>query len=60
MKWTQWIRENLNVEIRFPIIADDQGKIAAKMGMIHPGKGANTVRAVFIFDPDATIRLILL
>lgn len=59
MKWTQWIRENLNVEIRFPIIADDQGKIAAKMGMIHPGKGANTVRAVFIVDPDATIRLIL-
>ena len=59
MKWTQWIRENLKVEIKFPIIADDQGKIAAKMGMIHPGKGANTVRAVFIIDPEATIRLIL-
>jgi len=59
MKWTQWIKENLKVEIKFPIIADDQGKIAAKMGMIHPGKGANTVRAVFIIDPEATIRLIL-
>ena len=59
MKWTQWIKENLKVEIKFPIIADDQGKVAAKMGMIHPGKGANTVRAVFIVDPEATIRLIL-
>jgi peroxiredoxin 2/4 len=59
MKWTQWIKENLNVEITFPIIADDQGKIAEKMGMIHPGKASNTVRAVFIIDPEATIRLIL-
>ncbi len=59
MKWTQWIRENLNVEIKFPIIADDLGRIAERMGMIHPGKGANTVRAVFIVDPKAIIRLIL-
>jgi len=59
MKWTQWIKENLNVEIKFPIIADDQGKIAARMGMIHPGKATNTVRAVFVVDPEATIRLIL-
>jgi peroxiredoxin 2/4 len=59
MKWTQWIKENLNVEIKFPIIADDQGKIAANMGMIHPGKAANTVRAVFMVDPEATVRLIL-
>jgi peroxiredoxin (alkyl hydroperoxide reductase subunit C) len=29
MKWTQWIRENLKAEIKFPIIADHQGKIAA-------------------------------
>ena len=59
MMWTQWIKEKLNVEITFPIIADDQGKIAQKMGMIHPGKGTNTVRAVFIVDPKGTIRLIL-
>jgi peroxiredoxin (alkyl hydroperoxide reductase subunit C) len=39
MKWTQWIKENLGLEIKFPIIADDQGKIAARMGMVHPGKG---------------------
>ncbi|HSD56894.1 MAG TPA: peroxiredoxin [Methanotrichaceae archaeon] len=59
MKWTQWIRENLNVEIKFPIIADDTGKVASLLGMIHPGKATNTVRAVFIVDPEATVRLIL-
>lgn len=59
MKWTQWIRENLNVDIKFPIIADDQGAIAKRLGMIHPGKGSNTVRAVFIVDPEGVVRLIL-
>jgi len=59
MKWTQWIRENLNVDIRFPIIADDSGRVASRLGMIHPGKATNTVRAVFIIDPEATVRLIL-
>jgi peroxiredoxin 2/4 len=58
MKWTEWIREKLNVEIKFPIIADDQGAVAKRMGMIHPGKGSNTVRAVFIVDPEATVRMI--
>lgn len=59
MKWTEWIRENIKVEIKFPIIADDQGRVAEMLGMIHPGKASNTVRAVFIIDPEATIRLIL-
>ena len=35
MKWTQWIKENLKVEITFPIIADDLGKVAMRLGMIH-------------------------
>lgn len=59
MKWTQWIRENLGVEIKFPIIADDSGRVAGRLGMIHPGKGTNTVRAVFIVDPEGTVRIIL-
>ena len=29
------------------------------MGIIHPGKGTNTVRAVFIVDPKAIVRAIL-
>ncbi|HOK58928.1 peroxiredoxin [Methanothrix sp.] len=58
MKWTEWIREKMGVEIKFPIIADT-GEVADLLGMIHPGKGSNTVRAVFIVDPSGTIRLIL-
>lgn len=59
IKWTEWINEKLNVKIPFPIIADDMGKVGTKLGMIHPGKGTNTVRAVFIVDADGVIRLIL-
>lgn len=59
MKWVEWIRERLGLDIQFPIIADDRGKIAEKFGMIHPAKGTNTVRAVFIIDPKGVIRAIL-
>ncbi|MFW6132091.1 MAG: peroxiredoxin [Candidatus Aminicenantaceae bacterium] len=59
IKWVEWIENELKVPIPFPIIADDQGKIASKLGMVHPGKGANTVRAVFIVDDKGIIRLIV-
>ena len=59
IKWVEWIKDNLNVEIQFPIIADDTGAVAQKLGLIHPGKGTNTVRAVFIVDPEGVIRAIL-
>ena len=54
----EWIEDNLNVKIPFPIIADT-GNVAMQLGMIHPNKASNTVRAVFIVDPDAKIRLII-
>ena len=59
IKWVEWIKDNLNVEIQFPIIADDTGAIANQLGLVHPGKGTNTVRAVFIVDPKGIIRAIL-
>ena len=59
IKWLQWIKENLNEEIKFPVIADEMGRVANKLGMLHPSKGNGTVRAVFIVDPDSTIRLML-
>ena len=58
IKWVEWIAEKLDVEIRFPVIAATEA-LATKLGMLHPGKGSNTVRAVFIGDPDGRIRLIL-
>ncbi len=59
IKWTEWINEKLDVKIPFPIIADDMGKVAQTIGMVHPGKGTNTVRAVFLIDPKGFIRLVL-
>lgn len=58
IKWGEWIKENLDTEIPFPIIAD-HGSVANKLGMVHPGKGSNTVRAVFIVDSNGIIRIIL-
>jgi peroxiredoxin (alkyl hydroperoxide reductase subunit C) len=58
IKWEEWIKEKLGVEIEFPIIADT-GKVANMLGLIHPGKGTNTVRAVFVVDDRAKIRIIL-
>ncbi|MGI6619855.1 MAG: peroxiredoxin [Bacillota bacterium] len=58
IKWVEWIKDSLDVEIPFPIIADN-GDISKRLGMIHPGKGTNTVRAVFLVDPEGIVRLIL-
>ncbi|RLC42099.1 MAG: peroxiredoxin [Candidatus Coatesbacteria bacterium] len=59
IKWIEWISDNLKVEIKFPIISDELGKVAKTLGLIHPKKGANTVRAVFIVDTNGIIRAIL-
>lgn len=58
IKWMEWIKEKLDVEIEFPVIADDMGTVAKTLGMIHPGKGTNTVRAVFIVDDKGYVRII--
>ncbi len=58
IKWIEWIKEKLDVEIEFPVIADDRGSVAESMGMLHPGKGTNTVRAVFIVDDKGFVRII--
>jgi peroxiredoxin 2/4 len=59
IKWIEWIKDKLKVEIPFPIIADHSGNVAAKLGMIHSDKEGNTVRALFVIDPKGVIRLII-
>ena len=59
LKWTEWIKDNLDEEIKFPIIADGMGKVANTLGLLHNTGGTATVRAVFIVDPESTIRAIL-
>ena len=58
LKWIEWIKEKFQVEIEFPIVADT-GAVADKLGLIHPGKGTNTVRAVFVVDDQGVVRTIL-
>ena len=58
IKWAEWIEKELGTKIEFPIIADN-GAVADTLGLIHPNKGTNTVRAVFFVDPEGTIRAIL-
>ncbi len=58
IKWVEWIKEKLDVEITYPIIAGND-TVAGKLGMMHPAKGSNTVRAVFVGDPEGKVRLIL-
>jgi peroxiredoxin (alkyl hydroperoxide reductase subunit C) len=58
IKWVEWINEKLDVKITFPIVAANDS-VANKLGMLHPGKGANTVRAVFVVDPEGKVRLVL-
>jgi peroxiredoxin 2/4 len=58
IKWTEWIKENLDTKIEFPIIADT-GAVAKKLGMIHPESPESTVRAVFFVDPTGTVRAVM-
>ena len=58
LKWAEWIKDNLGLEIKFPIIADDRGILAEMLGMLPVGS-SNTARAVFIVDPKGTIRAIV-
>jgi len=58
LKWAEWIKDNLDIEIEFPIIADDRGMVAEALGMI-PNGASITARAVFMVDPKGIIRAIV-
>lgn len=59
LKWLDWIEDELGVDIGFPVIADETGIVSAKLGMLHPETGTNTVRTVLIVDPEGTVRQML-
>lgn len=49
-----------DVEVTFPLIEDIRMEVASKFGMIQPNQSTTqAVRAVFVIDPKAIIRLIL-
>ncbi len=47
------------VKVKFPIIADISMAVAKKYGMLQTVAKTQTVRAVFIIDPEGVIRTIL-
>ena len=47
------------VKVNFPIIADISMNVAKKYGMLQTVANPQTVRAVFIIDPEGVIRTIL-
>jgi len=58
--WIKDIEETQNVEMNFPIIADEDKSIAEKYDMIHPNETAKfTVRTVFVIDPNKKVKLTL-
>ncbi len=59
IKWKEWIEKEIGVKVPFPIIADPQGFVAKKLGLLHAESATHTVRAVFIVDDKGIIRAIL-
>ena len=58
--WIKDINETQNTTVNFPIIADEEHKIATTYDMIHPNASEKaTVRSVFVIGPDKKIKLTL-
>lgn len=61
LAWVNAIYETSGVTIPFPIIADRIGDIARRYGMVSENvSNTETVRNVFIIDPEQKIRAILI
>ncbi len=59
-RWIPDIEEVNNVTMNFPIIADQDRKVAELYDMIHPNASEKaTVRSVFVIGPDKKIKLTL-
>lgn len=60
LAWVQNVKKNTGVNLAFPLIADLDQKVARLYGMLHQNESSTaTVRAVFIIDPQQTIRLLI-
>ncbi len=58
--WIKDINETQNTTVNFPIIADENKKVAELYDMIHPNASEKfTVRSLFIIGNDKKIKLII-
>jgi len=59
--WIGDIEETQGTAVNFPVIADEDAKVATLYNMIHPNSNAKlTVRAVYVIDPNRKIRASIL
>ena len=58
--WKKDINETQNVTVDFPLIADEDKKVATLYGMLHPNASLTaTVRSLFIIGPDKKVKLMI-
>jgi alkyl hydroperoxide reductase subunit AhpC len=58
--WSGDIADVQGTPVNYPIIADQDRKVAEAYDMIHPGEGdTSTVRSVFVIGPDNNVKLSL-
>ena len=58
--WIKDINETQNTEVNFPIIGDEDKKVANLYDMIHPNADNTlTVRSVYVIAPDKSIKLMI-
>ena len=58
--WIKDIEETQNTVVGFPIIADEDRKVATLYDMIHPNASTTApVRTLFVIDPNKKVRLSL-
>ncbi|MEO9477410.1 MAG: peroxiredoxin [Cyclobacteriaceae bacterium] len=58
--WIKDINETQHCEVNFPIIADENRKVATLYNMIHENASATlTVRSVYFIGPDKKIKAII-
>ncbi|MDD3346544.1 peroxiredoxin [Oscillibacter sp.] len=61
LAWVYAIYLTTGIQVPFPVIADRTGEIARQYGMIAPDASRQeTVRNVFLIDPEQKIRAILI
>lgn len=60
LAWRENLKQILDVEIPYPLIADLDMGVAKKYGMIHENTNPTaTVRAVFLVDPKRNVRALV-
>lgn len=58
--WIGDINETQDTEVNFPIIADEDKRVANMYDMIHPNANDTlTVRSVYVIGPDKKIKLMI-